>query len=158
MGMRPQKLGARRCTRSRHPVRQCTIAALGALIVAGCGSAAAPTAGGSAGQHAGTTAASKINLHITVTDGTTGPVKRWTLRCDPPGGTHPNPAAACRILLSVKNPFGPSSSVKMMCPMILASARRAVITGTYNGHRVNEQIVDGGCDQLRWGKLKGIFG
>jgi Subtilisin inhibitor-like len=151
-------LGARERARSRQRVTRCTIAAFGALIVAGCGSAAAPGAGGSTGHHAGTTAASKTNLHITVTDGTIGPAKHWTLRCDPPGGTHPNPAAACRILLSVKNPFGPSSSVKMMCPMILASARRAVITGTYNGHRVHEEIVDGGCDLLRWGKLKGIFG
>jgi Subtilisin inhibitor-like len=151
-------LGARGRTRSMQRVARWTIAAIGVLVVAGCGSAAAPTVGGTSGHHASTTAASKINLRITVTDGTTGPVKHWTLRCDPPGGTHPNPAAACRTLMSMKNPFGPWSSVKIMCPMILASARRAVITGTYDGHKVNQQIVDGGCDILRWGKLKGIFG
>jgi hypothetical protein len=151
-------LGARGRARSSPRVAQCTLAALGVLIVAGCGSAAAPTAGSPAGHHANTAAASKISLRITVTNGTHGPVRHWTLRCDPPGGTHPNPAAACRILMSVKDPFGSHSSVKMMCPMILASARRAVITGIYDGHRVNQQIVDGGCDILRWGKLKAIFG
>jgi hypothetical protein len=60
-------------------------------------------------------------------------------------------------LLGMKNPFGQQSSIKIMCPMILASARRAVITGTYEGQRVDEQLVDGGCDFVRWAKLQKLF-
>jgi hypothetical protein len=158
MAMKAQTLGAHGRSRSRQRVLQCTTAAIGALIVAGCGSTAAPSA--NAGGHhnkATETSAAKVDLHFTITNGTTGPVKHWTLRCNPPGGTHPDPAAACQTLLSVKNPFADQSSVKMMCPMVLASSRRAIITGTYYGHKVDEQLVDGGCDMIHWGKLKKLF-
>ncbi len=158
MGMKAQTLGAHPRSRSRQRVLQCTTAAIGALIVAGCGSTAAPSA--SAGSHhhdATATSASKVDLHFTITNGTTGPVTHWTLQCNPPGGTHPHPAAACRTLLAVKNPFGDQNSVKIMCPMILASARRVVITGSYDGHKVDEQLVDGGCDFSHWAKLRKLF-
>jgi hypothetical protein len=149
--------GAHGRSRSQRIIRS-AIAAIGVLIVAGCGSAAAPTAGGSASHHhAATTAAAKTDLHFTITNGTTGPVQHWTLRCNPAGGTHPDPAAACRTLQGLISPFGQQGSIKMMCPMILASARQAFITGTYDGHRVSEHLVDGGCDFSRWAKLKKLF-
>jgi hypothetical protein len=40
-----------------------------------------------------------------------------------------------------------------MCPMILASAKRATFTGTWFGAKVDRTIVDGGCDLARWSKL-----
>ena len=33
-----------------------------------------------------------------------------------------------------------------MCPMIVASDKRAVINGTLNGKKVHATIIDGGCD------------
>jgi hypothetical protein len=158
MGMKAQMLGAHRRSRSRQRVLQCGTAAIGALIVAGCGSAAAPSAGAGSHQHnAAATAATKVDLHFTITNGSTGPVKHWTLQCNPPRGTHPDPAAACRNLLAVKDPFGDQASVKIMCPMILASARRVIITGSYYGHKVDDQLIDGGCDIAHWVKLKKLF-
>lgn len=44
-----------------------------------------------------------------------------------------------------------------MCPMILASACRAMVKGTYLGQKVHVTIFDGGCDLARWAKVKAIF-
>jgi hypothetical protein len=44
-----------------------------------------------------------------------------------------------------------------MCPMIMASAGRALVEGTYLGKKVRVTIVDGGCDLARWAKLKAVF-
>ncbi len=44
-----------------------------------------------------------------------------------------------------------------MCPMIMESAARATVSGTYLGRKVHESIVDGGCDLSRWAKLKAVF-
>ncbi len=82
-----------------------------------------------------------------------------TLRCDPDGGTVPDPAKACAQLLADPNLFGPQPvSPVMACPMILASGARAVVDGTYLGRQVDETIVDGGCDLQRWAELMQIFG
>lgn len=84
------------------------------------------------------------------------PAAHYTLRCDPAGGTAPDPAAACARLLTGPSIFAPRSKI-MMCPMILASAGRATVTGTYLGRDVHLTIVDGGCDLSRWSKLKSVF-
>ncbi len=92
---------------------------------------------------------------MTVTSSSARP-KTWTLRCDPPGGTHPDPAAACRILLAARNPFGPLPK-GIMCPMIVAGSKRATITGTYFGTKVRATLYDGGCYLGRWAKIGQIF-
>lgn len=46
---------------------------------------------------------------------------------------------------------------RIMCPMIMADAGRASVTGTYLGQKVHMTVVDGGCDLSRWAKLKSVF-
>jgi Subtilisin inhibitor-like len=135
-------------TQSRRDARaiaaRVMIAVAGTAAVAACGSTAAPASSAPAKP--------KVSLNITVQDGVGGPVKHWTLQCDPTGGTHPDPAAACRALLAVKQPFAAPAS-GTMCPMILASAKRAIFNGSWFGQRVDRTITDGGCYLARWTKL-----
>jgi Subtilisin inhibitor-like len=82
---------------------------------------------------------------------------RYTLYCEPDGGTVPDPAAACAELLADADLFAPQP-VGVMCPMIMADASHFVVDGTYLGKPVDETISDGGCDLQRWAELRHIFG
>ena len=84
------------------------------------------------------------------------PATHYTLRCEPAGGTALDPAAACAKLLTGAGLFAPRPA-HLLCPMIMASAGRASVSGTYFGQKVHETIVDGGCELSRWAKLKAVF-
>jgi hypothetical protein len=134
--------------------RRGTIAAAGAAVavaalVAACGSAPAPASGAPA-PGSSSPAAPRGSLTVTVYNGPSKPISHWTLQCDPPGGTHPDAAAACGALLGMKDPFAPVQKQGAECPMILASARRATFTGTWFGQKVNLTILDGTCSLARW--------
>ena len=123
------------------------------LIVAVC--AAAATACGTAAAPASSPAPAKVSLDIKVTGGSGG-AHTWTLRCDPTGGSHPDAAAACAVLLKAKDPFAPVPR-GLMCPMILASTPVAKVTGTYFGQHIDATFTQGGCDGARWTKIGQIF-
>ena len=139
--------------------RSVTTAVAGAILAAGllvgCGTAAAPGAGGagSTGRHA---PPAKATLTITVTDKAVGTAKHWTLRCQPAGGTTPDPARACRVLFGTRHPFGPVRHV--MCPMIIISGKQIVVDGTWFGQKVHRVIIDGGCDLPMFNSLVRTFG
>jgi len=82
---------------------------------------------------------------------------RYTLYCEPDGGTVPDPAAACAELLADTDLFAPQP-VGVACPMIMVDASQFVVEGTYLGRQVDETIADGGCDLQRWAELRQIFG
>lgn len=147
------------------------------LLAAACGSVAAPsgtTPGtGSSGStsSAGTTtsptsspspvgtaaanSSAKVSLSVTLSGAnTTG--QKWTLQCDPPGGTAPNPTLACAKLANGQS-IMTTKPVRLMCPMILADARIYTITGVYYGKAVHLTIVDGNCDLSRWSMLNQLF-
>jgi subtilisin inhibitor-like len=98
-----------------------------------------------------------VSLTITVSGPPGRAAQHWTLTCDPAGGTHPHPAAACADLLRTKRPFAPQP-MGMECPMIMASSKVAVIQGTYFGDPVNSTIRDGGCTLSRWAQLGQVIG
>jgi len=143
-----------------------------ALLIAACGSTAAPAstsrtssagtgsgaASGSAGStSASTTSAAKVSLQVTFAASASAPATSYTLRCEPAGGTVRSPAAACARLLTGASLFAPKPA-HMLCPMIMGSAGRATVTGTYLGKTVRETIFEGGCDLARWARLKRVFG
>jgi hypothetical protein len=126
---------------------RCMIAVAGIAAVAACGSVSATGSSGS-----GSAPAPKASLNITMQGAPGTAAKHWTLRCDPAGGTHPNAAATCTALLAVKNPFG-TPKAHQMCPMIMASSKKLIFTGTWYGKKINRTILDGGCDLTRWTRL-----
>jgi Subtilisin inhibitor-like len=95
----------------------------------------------------------KVDLTITVRGVGGRAPRRWTLQCDPPGGTHPDPAVACRVLLRFWKPFALEKPGHMACPMIAAGAAQAEIRGTWFGYKVDKLVAAGGCDQWLWAAL-----
>jgi len=153
--MRPSTVGA------HAPFLRCCLAAAAcAAVVTACGSASSgPSAGTSSPSGSPAGAAPKVSLSITVSSAPGSPAKHWTLTCDPVGGTHPDPAAACASLLRIRGPFVPQSQPKgLECPMILASSKVARIQGTYFGQPVNTTLRDGGCQLSRWAEFGQIIG
>jgi hypothetical protein len=149
--------------RSREKNLLAAVSAAAILALAGCGTATTPGGGSSAsgGPSASSTPsaaapAAKVSLTFTMTGMPGQPVQRWTLRCDPPGGTHQDPAAACAALLRMKDPFA-ARPRRMICPMILASGRQIVVTGNWFGTKVHRHILDGGCDLALFGSVSKIF-
>ena len=58
------------------------------------------------------------------------------LRCDPPGGAHPNPTAACRTLRTVGGRPARIEPARTMCTMIYAPIT-AQITGKWRGKKLS---------------------
>lgn len=145
--------------RTRRPWHMLLTAVVGVIavagVLAGCGTAAAPRTGGTgtAGSHG---PAAKATLTIKVTGAAEGKVTHWTLRCDPPGGTMPDPAAACKALIGAKDTFAPVRH-HIMCPMIMVSGKQIVMDGTWFGKKVHRVITDGGCDLLIFNSLAKTF-
>jgi hypothetical protein len=137
--------------RVRNGARYLLIAAVCAAAATACGSKPAPSSGASAPAPA-----PKVSLEITVSTTPSAPTKHWTLRCDPAGGTHPDPAAACAVLLKAKNPFA-ALPKGVMCPMIRVGTKTAIVKGTYFGKYVDTRFTPGGCDLAHWNEIAQIF-
>ena len=99
-------------------------------------------------------------LTITVTEDSarsTGQI-RWTLRCDPVGGTHPRRAAACRGLARlgwrVFSPPPPGAA----CAELYGGPQVAVVAGRVGGHRVWARLtrIDG-CQIARWDAVPSLL-
>jgi len=123
------------------------------IAVAACGTATAPGGGGEpTGQ-----AKPRVSLTFRLANFPANHPAHWTLRCDPPGGSHPDPAAVCAPLLRMKNPFAPLPK-RTVCPMIMVSSRAILVTGTWFGSPVHRSIIDGGCDLGLFEKLTALLG
>jgi Subtilisin inhibitor-like len=189
MGMTPLPDVAR-AARHARAARLALTAATGlgtCVLLAACGSVAAPNSGGVGSSSAGSTPAestpsgstqagstqagansampnspataanAKVSIAVTFAAIAATPARHYTLTCEPAGGTTPDPAVACAKLLTGDNIFAPRP-LKLLCPMVMEGSGRATITGTYFGREVHMVIVNGGCDLASWAKLKAIFG
>lgn len=130
------------------------------LGLGACGSAedGAPSAGDQPGGGADATepAPAGEHLEITVTDGA-GTTTTWTLTCDPAGGTHPDPAAACAALEKNAAALKPVAK-DSVCTMIYGGDDRARITGTWQGEPVDASFsLASGCEIARWGSLEPLL-
>jgi Subtilisin inhibitor-like len=96
-------------------------------------------------------------LMIIVDDGA-GARRTWTLSCDPPDGTHPNPAAACRALQAHGAKALPPVRKDVACTEVYGGAQTATITGTWQGQRVRSSFSRvNGCEISRWDLLRGLL-
>jgi hypothetical protein len=141
-----------------RPRRRVTAAlALAALpfLVAGCGAASSDTVTPQA-PASSTGAGVNTNLTIVVVDN--GKTDNWTLSCDPAGGTHPNPTAACAALTAKGRTAIPPVAKDVMCTQIYGGPQTAKITGTWQGQPVNATFSrHNGCEITRWKALTGLL-
>ena len=129
-------------------------ATLCVITAAACGSV---TSTSSASKPSASAPAAKVSLIVVVKASPGATPRRWTLRCDPAGGTHPHAKAACRQLLAAKNPFVPIPR-GIMCPMIAVGPQRATISGIFFGQHVTSNFARTGCGATRWSELGDVFG
>jgi hypothetical protein len=81
----------------------------------------------------------------------------WTLACEPPSGTHPDPGAACaRLDETGAAAFAPVPD--QACTEIYGGAQRAEISGTVAGEPVDASFQrTNGCEIEAWDALLGVL-
>jgi Subtilisin inhibitor-like len=79
-----------------------------------------------------------------------GTATKWTLRCNPAGGTLPRAAAACRQLASMRDAFAPTPK-DVFCTEQYGGPQAAVISGTFRGKRLWTKLQNrDGCEIARF--------
>jgi hypothetical protein len=97
------------------------------------------------------------SLEITVSSGSAADATTWTLTCDPAGGSHPTPEAACGVLDAAADPFAPVPA-DMGCTQIYGGPETATITGTWDGESVAAKYNrTDGCEIARWEALAAVL-
>jgi len=96
-------------------------------------------------------------LTVSVDDGSGG-VTTYSLSCEPAGGDHPDPAAACAALaVAGAEAFGPPDP-NQACTEIYGGPQTATVTGTLAGAPVNSTFSrQNGCEIARWDALTAVF-
>ena len=118
------------------------------VALAGCATSA-PSGGLVAGE-----AAAPTRL---VVEQTTDRTQTWTLTCDPPGGDHPSPAAACGALAGVRDAFAPLPA-DVVCTEVYGGAQTARVKGTYRGAPVDLALSrTDGCRIAQWERLGALL-
>ena len=122
------------------------IAALIVLLAAvGCGTGASAPAASSG--------ATDLKITYWPQGRTAASAKKWTLRCAPAGGTHPQAASACRKLAAMSSPFAPIPK-DAVCTEQYGGPQVALITGTFRGHALWAQLAArNGCEIARFKRL-----
>jgi hypothetical protein len=120
-------------------------------LLAGCGNIGA---GGDVTAEpppgSGATAGGTTELTVVVRDAPGRGNRTYTLVCDPAGGDHPDPDAACRSLSELKHPFAPVPP-DAMCTQIYGGPQTATVTGTFRAEPVNAEFNrTDGCEIARW--------
>ena len=91
-------------------------------------------------------------LTIVIVDGA-GSTTTWTLTCDPPGGTHPDPDGACAALDRHRAALDPVPADKI-CAQVYGGPERATITGSWRGEPVHTTLArTDSCETARWDAL-----
>ncbi len=127
------------------------------LVTAACGggpsggpTSSGPTSSGPTSAAATPTSASQLT--ITVDDGT-GKTTRWTLTCDPVGGTHPDPEGACAAVDGRRSALDPVPAGRA-CAQVYSGPERAEITGTWRGKKISATLSrNDACQTARWNAL-----
>ncbi|HJY43425.1 MAG TPA: SSI family serine proteinase inhibitor [Propionibacteriaceae bacterium] len=97
------------------------------------------------------------DLTNVVNDGS-GSTVTWRLTCHPPGGTHPNPEAACRALETNGATALPSVPGDKACAQIYGGPETASITGTWQGEQIMSSFArNDGCQINRWKLMEGLL-
>jgi hypothetical protein len=83
--------------------------------------------------------------------------RTWTLRCDPAGGSLPNPRAACRALARLARPFTPVPR-RAVCAELYGGPAVALVRGAFRGKRVWTRFTrDNLCEINRWDRVRFLF-
>lgn len=118
---------------------------------------ALPLTGCSGGTGADTT---DLTITVTLDEGVVPQVRQLT--CNPPGGSHPDPAAACSFLDAAaaagRDPFAPVPD-DAVCTQEYRGPATATVAGTWNGAQVAATFtLTNGCEIARWTVAEPLLG
>jgi hypothetical protein len=138
--------------------RLLVLAALIALVAAGCGSESGD--GGSAGAGDGGATETTPATELTITywpNGKDGSSQEATLTCDPAGGTHPSPQEACDLIASDPEALEPVPE-DSACTLLYGGPQVATVVGTLDGEKANATFNrSGGCEIDRWDRMEAVL-
>lgn len=100
----------------------------------------------------------KTRLAITVYPNGIGGAgtRHYELSCNPPQGTAPRPATACRVLARSAHPFAPVPP-GMVCGEIVLGPQEARITGVLRDRPIGAVLtLRDTCEIGRWNRLRGV--
>lgn len=96
-------------------------------------------------------------LTVTVWDSPDAAPRTWELTADPPGGTHPDPAAAIAAIAGARRPFDPVPR-DAICAQLYGGPERAAIEGTWHGQPVVASYdKTNSCEIARWNALSAVL-
>ncbi len=99
-------------------------------------------------------------LTITYLEDSARPTERvrWTLRCDPVGGTHPRRVGSCRELARLGSRAFRPVPPDMACTELYGGPQQAIVSGRVEGRRVWAKLtrVDG-CQIARWDRVPSLL-
>ena len=118
------------------------------LVAGGCGG------GGDGGE-----TDSEIDLTLTLwPSGVNGDSVSWRLQCEPTGGDHPEPEAACAALTAVEDPFGPVRPPPRCNEIPESGPEVARLDGNFRGRRVRSTFSRASaCVTGRWDRIAPVF-
>lgn len=159
--MQPVRIARRRAAR-----RLRALAALPVLIViVGCGGQTAEQSGPSPGspmpvspnEQATPSPTADTDLTVVVDNGS-GSTVTWRLTCNPAGGTHPDPEAACQALQAHGAAALPPVPKDKTCTQIYGGPETATITGIWQGEQITSSFArNDGCQISRWKLMEGLL-
>jgi hypothetical protein len=103
-------------------------------------------------------AAPATELRIVVwSSGRGGKAVEARLTCNPAGGSHPNPSAACAVLATERGALDPVPR-DAICTQVFGGPDEADVTGTIDGERVKATFTKrNGCEIDRWERLDALL-
>ncbi|HEX6339398.1 MAG TPA: SSI family serine proteinase inhibitor [Jiangellaceae bacterium] len=141
-------------------VRNLLALLIAATLAAGCGTDGGDDRTTTGASPADTpTPGPETELTVVLDQGDGTPPKEWTLTCDPVGGSHPDPEAACDTLArldpEVFEPVPPDA----MCTMIYGGPQTAEVTGRWDAEPVDAEFSrENGCEIDRWDDAAAVLG
>jgi hypothetical protein len=121
--------------------------------IAGLALAAATLAACATGS-AGTSQEASLTIVYWENGASTANPARWTLRCNPAGGTLPRAAVACRRLAAGGMRLFAPVSPRTVCTEIWGGPQTARVVGKVQGRRVWASFSrTNGCHIARWNRL-----
>ena len=132
------------------------LAGLAALVLLLAGCAVTPLSGSSdegSGTAGPAPAPVAVSLTVTVWPNGSGEAVHATLECDPPGGDHPHPEAACAAVRKNATALQPVRA-DMACTQQYGGPERARVRGIVDGTSVSAELSRAnGCEIARWDSL-----
>ncbi len=91
-------------------------------------------------------------------NGPPAPSVTWTVSCDPPAGTSPDPATACNTLNAAELSLFEPAAEEVRCTEIFGGPERVDVKGTLRGKPIEATFTrQNGCEIKRWNALEGLI-